>query len=180
MSVGLPIQKRSTFMKTGFAGKSHSALWRTKPFRQGLVVCASLILLGGCEKKEAAPPPAPPDVEVVDVVQQDVPIFSEWVAQLNGDTNAQITPKVQGYVLKQNYKEGFFVDKGQLLFEIDPRPFEADMDQAKAELAMAKAELTRAQTDRARDTPLAAQSAIPQKQLDNDISSEEAAKAQVQ
>src|SRR3954462_8630097 len=153
---------------------------RTISFRPGVLLMVPFLMFGGCEKKEAEAPPAPPSVKIVDVVQQDVPIYSEWVAQLNGDTNAQIMPKVQGYVLTQNYKEGFFVDKGQLLFEIDPRPFEADMDQAKAELAMAKAELTRAQTDLARDTPLAAQSAIPQKQVDNDISAQAAAKAQVE
>jgi membrane fusion protein (multidrug efflux system) len=140
----------------------------------------SLLLSIGCEKKEAAPPPAPPAVKVVDVIQQDVPLFSEWVAQLNGDTNAEIVPKVQGYVLKQNYKEGFFVEKGQLLFEIDPRPFEAALNQTNALLAVTKAELSKAETDRARDTPLAAQNAIPQKQLDNDMAAEAAAQAQVQ
>jgi len=167
-------------METRLAGKRHAAVRWIKPFHQGLFLCVSTLLLGGCEKKEAAAPPAPPDVEVADVVQQDVPIFTEWVAQLNGDTNAQITPKVQGYVLKQNYKEGFFIQQGQLLFEIDPRPFEAAMDQAKAQLALAQAELSKAQNDRVRDTPLAAQNAIPQKQLDNDISAEQAGKAQVQ
>src|SRR5206468_11299957 len=120
-----------------------------------------LLLSVGCEKKEAAPPPSPPAVKVVDVVQQDVPLYSEWVAQLNGDTNAEIVPKVQGYLMKQGYKEGFFVEKGQLLFEIDPRPFEAALNQTNAELAVTKAQLSKAETDRSRDTPLAAQNAIP-------------------
>ncbi len=150
-----------------------------RPCHLLLLLGISFQLLVGCEKKEAAAPPSPPAVKVVDVVQRDVPIYSEWVAQLNGDTNAEIVPKIQGYLLKQNYKEGFLVQKGQLLFEIDPRPFEAALDQAKAQLAVAKAELSRAETDRARDTPLAAQNAIPQKQLDNDIAAEAAAKAQV-
>ena len=110
----------------------------------GLLVCMFLVLLVGCEKKEAAPPPSPPAVKVVDVIQQDVPLYSEWVAQLNGDTNAEIVPKVQGYLLTKNYQEGFFVAKGQLLFEIDPRPFQASMDQSKAQLAVAKAELSKA------------------------------------
>jgi membrane fusion protein, multidrug efflux system len=166
-------------METGFAGKSHSAVWWTKPFHQGLVVCVSLLLLGGCEKKEAAPPPAAPTVKVVDVVQQDVPIYVEWVAQLNGDTNAEITPKVQGYLMSRNYQEGYPVKKNQLLFEIDPRPFAAALDQANAQLAVAQADLSKAETDVARDTPLAAQSAIPLKQLDNDKSAEAAGKAQV-
>lgn len=136
--------------------------------------------LTGCESKQPAPPPAPPEVEVTDVVQQNVPIYSEFVAQLNGDVNAEITPKVQGYLLKQNYKEGFFVRKGELLFEIDPRPFQAALDGAKAELAVAQANLSKAETDVARDTPLVAQSAIPQKQLDNDRAAEAAGKAQVE
>ena len=144
-----------------------------------LLFLLTMVLLG-CEKKEAAPPPPPPTVEVADVMQQDVPIYSEWVAQLNGDTNAQITPKVQGYLLKQNYKEGSFVKKGDLLFEIDQRPFQAALDQSKADLAIAQANLSRAETDVARDTPLVQQSAIPQKQLDNDLAAQAAGKAQVE
>ena len=148
-------------------------------YRRAMFIGMFLLLSVGCEKKEEAPPPPPPIVKVIDVVQQDVPMYSEWVAQLNGDTNAEIVPKVQGYLLKQTYREGFFVEKGQLLFEIDPRPFEAALDQANAQLAVAKANLSKSQTDVARDTPLAAQNAIPQKQLDNDKSAESAAKAQV-
>jgi membrane fusion protein, multidrug efflux system len=153
---------------------------RIKPLHQVCFVSLLLLSFEGCEKNEPAAPPPPPSVKVVDVIQQDVPIYSEWVAQLNGDTNAQIMPKVQGYVLKQDYKDGFPVRAGQLLFEIDPRPFEASLDQAKAQLAVTQADLSRAQTDLARDTPLAAQNAIPQKQVDNDTSTEAAAKAQVQ
>lgn len=138
-----------------------------------------LLLVLGCEKKQEAPAAVPPSVKVVDVIQQDVPIYSEWVAQLNGDTNAEITPKVQGYVLSRNYQEGFAVKQGQLLFALDPRPFEAALDQANAQLAVAQANLSRAETDRDRDTPLAAQNAIPQKQLDNDLSAVAAGKAQM-
>ena len=152
---------------------------RPPNFVHGFLILLLTICLLACEKKEAPPPPAPPTVDVVDVIQQDVPIYSEWVAQLNGDINAQITPKVQGYVLKKNYQEGTFVKKGDLLFEIDPRPFEAALDQAKADLAMAQANLTRANTDVTRDTPLVQQSAVPQKQLDNDMAAQAAAKAQV-
>ena len=150
-----------------------------KPFHYAVLISSSFLLFIGCEKKEATAPPPPPAVKVADVVQKDIPIFSEWVAQLNGDTNAQIMPKVQGYVLRKTYQEGNLVSQGQLLFEIDPRPFEAALDQAQAQLAVAKADLSKAETDRTRDTPLAAQSAIPQKQLDNDISAEDAAKAKV-
>lgn len=149
-------------------------------FSTAFVIIATLSLLLGCEEKKAPPPPAPPEVDVAEVIQQDVPIYNEWVAQLNGDVNAQIVPKVQGYLLKRNYQEGTFVKKGELLFEIDPRPFQASLDQAKADLATAEANLSRTETDVVRDTPLAAQNAIPQKQLDNDLAAQAAAKAQVE
>ena len=171
--------KGSVLMDIGFASQKRLGVRWTGLCHRALFFSASLLMWSGCEKKEAAPPPAPPTVKVVDVTQQDVPLYSEWVAQLNGDTNAEIVPKVQGYLLTRDYQEGLFVKKGQLLFEIDPRPFEATLDQANAQLAVANAELSKAQTDVARDTPLAAQSAIPQKQLDNDKAAESAAKAQV-
>jgi len=147
---------------------------------------ATRTLLGGvllftaCEKKEERPAPRPPEVDVVGVVQQDVPVYQEWVAQLNGFVNAEITPKVQGYLLRQNYLNGYFVKKGQILFEIDPRPFQAALDQAKAEVAAAEATLSKAQGDVERDTPLAAQNAIPKKQLDNDFANQASWKAEVQ
>src|SRR5271155_5378832 len=73
------------------------------------IVVGTILLLGGlgCEKKEVAPPPMPPEVEVTNVVQRDVPTYQEWVAQLNGQVNADITPKVQGYLIKRDYSEGF-------------------------------------------------------------------------
>jgi membrane fusion protein (multidrug efflux system) len=138
-----------------------------------------VLSLAGCEKKEAPPPPLPPEVEVTAVVEQNVPIYQEWVAQLNGQVNADITPKVQGYLLKKNYAEGFFVRKGQLLYEIDPRPFVAALDQSKAQVAMTIAQKSEADNNVVRDRPLAAESAIPQKQLDTDISTLAAATAQV-
>jgi membrane fusion protein (multidrug efflux system) len=112
-------------------------------------------------------------------MQQDVPIFQEWVAQLNGAVNAEVTPKVQGYLLRQNYQNGYFVKKGQLLFEIDPRQYEAAVDRAKAQVAVAEAKLSEATTNVERDTPLAAQNAIPKKQLDTDLSTQAAMKAEV-
>jgi membrane fusion protein (multidrug efflux system) len=133
----------------------------------------------GCEKKEEAPKPMPPEVEVTEVMQRTVPISQEWVAQLNGQVNADITPKVQGYLISRNYAEGFPVHKWQLLYEIDPRPFVASLDQAKAQVAVAVAQETEAQNNVTRDTPLAAQHAIPQKQLDTDISTLQANTAQV-
>lgn len=143
-------------------------------------VALCLLLLTGCEKKEEKPQVGPPEVLVTDVIQRNVPVVHEWVAQLNGPVNADITPKVQGYLLTQNYSNGFFVKKGQLLFRLDPRQYQAALDQAKAEVAVAEANLARVQTNVARDTPLAAQNAIPQKQLDNDLADEKSWKAQVE
>ena len=140
----------------------------------------SFLLIVGCEKKEAAPPPAPPDVEVAEVAEQNVPIFQEWVAQLDGPVNADITPKVQGYLLQQNYQNGYFVKKGQLLFELDPRQYQAALEQAQADVQVALAGLSEADNNVARDTPLAAQHAIPTKQLDTDLSAQAARKAQVE
>jgi membrane fusion protein (multidrug efflux system) len=137
------------------------------------------LLLTACEKKEEAAKPGPPEVGVVQPLQQDVPIFVEWVAQLQGPVNAEITPKVQGYLLRQDYQNGYFVKKGQLLFELDPRQYQAAVDQAKADVSVAEANLTRTQADVARDTPLAAQSAIPQKQLDNDVAYQQSWEAQL-
>jgi membrane fusion protein (multidrug efflux system) len=145
------------------------------------IVAGMILLFGsiGCEKKEVAPPPMPPEVEVTNVVQQNVPTYQVWVAQLNGQVNADITPKVQGYLLKRAYTEGFFVRKGQLLYEIDPRPFLAALDEAKAQVAVAVAQRTESENNVTRDRPLAEQHAIPQKQLDTDISTLAANVAQV-
>jgi RND family efflux transporter MFP subunit len=146
-----------------------------------LLPIAALSLTGpvGCSEKEAPPPPAPPEVTVATVLQQDVPVYDEWVAQLNGPVNAEITPKVQGYLLKQDYQNGYFVKKGQRLFELDPRQYEAALDAAKAAVARAEATLAKYQADVARDTPLAAQNAIPLKQLDNDTGNRDAAAAEL-
>jgi RND family efflux transporter MFP subunit len=135
------------------------------------------LLLAGCAEKQAAGPPPPPDVQVAEVEQRDVPVYGEWVAQLNGPVNSDITPKVQGYLLTQDYVNGSLVKKGQLLFQVDPRPLQAALDQAKAEVGRADSTLTRATNDVARDKPLAAQSAIPQKQLDDDLANVNSAKA---
>jgi RND family efflux transporter MFP subunit len=142
----------------------------------GLFLFTGLV---GCSEKEAPALPAPPEVTVAAVVQQDVPIYNDWVAQLNGPVNAEITPKVQGYLLKQEYQNGFFVKKGQRLFELDPRQYEAALDAARASVARAEANMAKYEADVARDTPLAAQNAIPQKQLDNDTANRNAAAAEV-
>jgi membrane fusion protein (multidrug efflux system) len=139
-----------------------------------------LMVLVACEEKKVAGPPPPPDVLVADVQQQDVPTYGEWVAQLNGPVNADITPKVQGYLLRQNYQNGFFVTKGQLLFELDPRQYQAALDEAKAQVGVAEASLAKVDADVERDTPLAAQKAIPQKDLDTDLANQAAMREQVQ
>ena len=133
----------------------------------------------GCTTKQEKPAMKPPVVKVTEVVQRDVPIYQEWVAQLNGPTNAQISPRVQGYLLKQDYRDGFFVKKGQLLYEIDPHLYQAALAQAKAQVAVAVANLSNADTNVARDRPLAAQNAIPQKQLDTDVATQAANQAQL-
>lgn len=134
-----------------------------------LGLAAGVASLNGCHRGPASPSAAPPTVLVAAVAQRDVPIHREWIAQLNGSVNAQISPKVSGYIVKRNYREGFFVRAGDVLFEIDPRPSEAALDQAKANVAQARANLGNSQLNVARDTPLAKERAIAQSQLDNDI-----------
>ena len=133
-----------------------------------------------------APPTAPLDVEVVQVEQKDVPIYGEWIGTLDGLTNADVRAQVTGYLMRQGYQEGAFVKKGQLLFEIDPRPFQAALDQAEGQLAQAKAQLAtaeavqgRTQLDVEKYTPLAKVQAASQQDLDNSVQNNLAAKATV-
>ena len=153
---------------------------------------------GGDETPPAAPPP---EVEVVQVEQRDVPLYSEWIGTLDGMVNAEIRAQVAGYLLRQHYTEGSFVKQGQLLFQIDPRPFQAALDQARGELARAEGQVTQAngqlaqakaqliqaeanqgktQLDVERYTPLAKQKAITDQELDNAVHANLAAKAQVE
>jgi membrane fusion protein (multidrug efflux system) len=129
---------------------------------------------------------AAPDVEVVKVEQKDVPIYGEWIGTLDGLTNADVRAQVTGYIMRQGYQEGAFVKKGQLLFEIDPRPFQAALDQTEGQLAQAKAALANAQAvqgrtelDVNRYTPLAKEQAASQQDLDNAVQNNMAAKATV-
>ena len=132
---------------------------------------AALLLAPACARKQAPPPP-PVEVLVVPVVQMDVPIVGEWIGTLDGAVNADIRPKVEGYVLRQFYKEGQFVRKNGPLFEIDPRQFRAALEQAGGSLARAEAQLSKASKDVERFTPLAAQRAISQQELDNALAAE--------
>jgi membrane fusion protein (multidrug efflux system) len=145
-----------------------------------LVVSIMALHLAGCteEKKTAAPPP-PPEVMVAEVIQKDVPVYREWVASTDGLVNATILAQVEGYLIKQNYQEGDFVKKGTLLFEIDPRPFQATVDEAKAALAKQQAVLKTAQANLNRILPLAAANAVSQKDKDDAIGETDSAEAQV-
>src|SRR5262245_12244192 len=145
------------------------------------IVAPIIVGLGltGCGNGHAATKLPDTEVVVARPVQQDVPLQSEWVATLDGYVNAEIRPQVSGYVIRQNYREGAPVRKGEVLFEIDPRPFQASLDRAKGELAQAEAQLSKSTIDVDRDTPLEAQKAIPKEKLDNEIQAKRAAEATV-
>ncbi len=155
--------------------------WR---WAAGAGALLALALGAGCARQTASaqgrPHMPPPVVEVAPVVQKTVPVYGEWVGTLQGYVNAQIQPHVSGYLIRQDYHEGTTVKKDQVLFEIDPRPFQAVLDQARAQLAEAKAQLAKTTLDVNRDVPEAQAHAIPQSQLDNDRQAQLAAKASVQ
>src|SRR4030081_544845 len=138
------------------------------------------LAMTGCGRTQAAAPPPVPEVEVATVEQRDVPVYSEWVATLDGYVNAQVRPQVSGYIIKQTYTEGSLVHEGQVLFEIDPRPFQATLDRAKGDLAQAQAQLGKANLDVERDTPLAEGRAIAKSQLDNEVQAKLGAQAAVE
>jgi membrane fusion protein (multidrug efflux system) len=165
-----------------------------------LILC--LLAAAACSKPQStAQAMSAPSVEVVEVEQRDMPVYSEWIGTLDGFVNADIKPQVTGYLLKQHYAEGSFVRQGQLLFEIDPRTFQAAVDQAKgklseaegqlaqtngqllqarAQLAQAEADQGKAQLDVNRYTPLAKEKAITDQELDNAVQSNISAKAKVE
>jgi len=174
--------------------KRKSAFWAMVPF-----IIATCLILANCSRTQMAQP-GPPEVQVVQVEQQDVPIYSEWIGTLEGMVNAEIKAQVTGYLVKQDYSEGSFVKKGQLLFEIDDRPLKAALDQANGDLARAEGQLAqaeaqllqanaqlaqaeanqgKAQLDVNRYTPLAREKAVTEQDLDNAIQANLAAKALV-
>jgi len=176
--------------------------WRFGTWMAICLIGLGVAVSGGCSSSsQGAKTPDPLVVEVAPVEQRDVPIYTEWIGTTDGVVNADIKAQVSGYLLKQDYTEGSFVKKGQLLFEIDPRPFQAVVDQgegqlaqANGQLAQAKAQLTQAeaqlavveanqvrtQLDVDRYAPLAKQQAITQQDMDNATQNNVAAKAQVQ
>ncbi len=166
-----------------------------------LFLLAALAIAAGCAHTSGAVPTPPLQVQVADVEQRDVPLYKEWIGTLDGLVNADIKAELSGYLIKQAYTEGTFVKKGQLLFQIDPRPFQAALDQAQGHLAqsegrleearaqlaqaeagvaVAEANQRRVQLDVNRYTPLAQAEAITQQDLDNATQNNMAAKAQLQ
>jgi RND family efflux transporter MFP subunit len=167
----------------------------------GVLIPAALAAAGCTRTTSAAGSPQLPEVEVAPVQQRDVPVYREWIGTLDGMVNAAIRAEVTGYLLSQKYAEGSFVRKGQLLFEIDPRPFQAALDQAQGQLAMARGQLAQAkaqlaqaqaqleqsmasqkrtQLDVDKYAPLAKQQAVTQQELDNAVQNNVAAEAQIE
>jgi len=173
---------------------------RKSAFLACILLTISILALAGCATSHAAFKLPDPEVLIAYPVQQNVAVHSEWVASLDGYVNAEIRPQVSGYIISQDYKEGTAVRKGQVLFEIDPRPFQAALDRsngalaaAKGQVAGAKAQLSRAKADLAqaeaqlgkctidvdRDTPLVAQRAVAKEKLDTEVQAKLAAEASV-
>jgi len=146
--------------------------------RHALAVLALLSV--GCASKEPPPPPPPPGVLVTPVVQKDVPITQEWVGTMVGNTDADIRPKVEGFLLTRLYQEGSFVEKGQALFQLDKRQAQAAVEQATGNLERAQAALAQTDIDVRRYTPLVAQRAVSQAELDKATSQQRAAAASVE
>src|SRR5215510_4345550 len=162
------------------SGSCPGTVKKARPTLGVLLIIAVAGVFAGCERgaPTAAPPP-PPEVFVAEVVQQDVPIYSEWLGTTDGSINAQIRARVQGYLQSRDYKEGTFVKAGDLLFSIDPRPYQAALDQAKGDLGRAEAALGKTQLDVSRYTPLAKEGAISQQELDNAIQADRGNQAAV-
>jgi RND family efflux transporter MFP subunit len=153
---------------------------RLQPFLNPLIPALAILLIAsGCEKAKP-PPAAPPTVEFITISATNVPVFSEWIGTMDGLVNAQIRAQVTGYLQTLNYAEGSRVKKGDLLFEIDPRPFQAALDQAEAKLAQDKAQREKTELDVKRYTPLAKEQAISDETAVNAVQADLAAKAQVQ
>jgi membrane fusion protein (multidrug efflux system) len=149
--------------------------------RWGIAVVVLLSMsAAACSKSEAAKPePPPPGVVVTEVVQKDEPVVREWIGTTQGDVNAEIRPKIDGYLLRRVYTEGSYVRSGQLLFEVDARQLQAQLQQAQANVAQAESNLAKADRDVSRFEPLAAQHAVSQQELDNARSAQSAARASV-
>src|SRR5215469_6285453 len=155
------------------------ALSRTAPWHIIAALMAALVIAAGCSTSEKPAPP-PPGVTVIPVLQKDVPLHQEWVGTMVGNVDADIRPKVDGFLLTRLYTEGSYVEKGQTLFQLDPRQTQAALDEARGKLERARAALAQAQIDVRRYTPLVAQKAVSQAELDKALSMEKAATAEVE
>lgn len=176
------VKKTATQYRSHSVSTHHPGVWVTV-----CLINLGLIAMTSCKRSTQAASPQSIDVEVVEVEQKDVPSYSQWIGTLDGYVNADVKAQVTGYLLTQEYKEGSLVRKGELLFQIDPRPFQAAMDQAKAQLAQIKAQLLNAeanerksQLDVEKYTPLARDQAATQQDLDNATSTNLANKATVE
>jgi len=179
-------------MKLNSVLKLNHVVWTSA----GVLVLAAMLLFFATHSgaKPTAQAPPPPVVEVAPVEQKDIPVYREWIGTLSGQVNADIKAQVTGYLLTRNYKEGSYVTKGELLFEIDPRPFQAALDQAKGQLAQAEAQLAqgeaqlataeanqlKSQLDVEKYGPLAKADAVSKQDFDNAVQTNLANKAQVQ
>ena len=155
------------------------ALSRTETWHVIAALVAALAICAGCSTSEKPAPP-PPGVTVIPVLQKDVPLHQEWVGTMVGNVDADIRPKVDGFLLTRLYTEGSYVEKGQTLFQLDPRQTQAALDEARGKLERARAALSQAQIDVRRYTPLVAQKAVSQAELDKALSMEKAATAEVE
>jgi len=149
--------------------------------RLSLILAATVLAsaLDACGGGEEKPAPPPPGVTVATVIQKDVPIHQEWIGTMTGNVDADIRPKVEGFLLAKVYSEGSLVEKGQVMYQLDKRQAQAAVEQAEGNLERAKAALTQAQIDVNRYTPLVAQRAVSQSELDKATSAQKAATAMV-
>jgi RND family efflux transporter MFP subunit len=189
-----PPPLKSTFVcsssETVIAGGKMTQIQKRYVLIGGVVAIIVVALIAGAirpYKHAVGAPPSTPHVEVVQVQREDVPIYGDWIGTFDGLVNADVRAQVTGYLLKQSYQEGAFVNQGQLLFQIHPRPFQAALDQAQGQLAQAKAALTNAEAvqrrtelDVQRYKPLAEQQAASQQDLDNSVQNNLAAIATVE
>src|SRR5262249_9700624 len=175
---------------------SASASWRRpmkivakgvrRKWRTLWLIPATVFAMADCARRPHAAPQSI-EVEVADVQQKDIPIYGQWIGTLQGLVTADVKAQVTGYLLTQAYKEGSFVKKGQLLFQIDPRPFQATLDQAEGQLAQARAQLVAAEANEQKSRldvekygPLAKEQAATQQNLDNAIQTNLADKATIE